>query len=151
MYGDHEYGFGNSRPESFTKLPPLLKETAVANQGNLGVEAFAELVVDSIQDIKGKKIVRIDLREVEDSPADFFIVCEGDSLVQVRAIAENVRKRARDEFGERTSKVEGLQTGNWLCLDFFDTVVHVFNPDMRDFYDLESLWGDAPSTSYEDL
>lgn len=140
---------GSSR-EPASKVTRLLKDTAVASTST-DVEAFADLIVDSIQDIKGKKITRIDLRTVDDSPADFFIVCEGESLVQVRAIAENVRKRARNEFGERTSRLEGLEAGNWVCLDFFDTVVHVFNPDTRTYYDLENLWGDAPSTTYEDI
>ena len=113
--------------------------------------AFADLVVDSIQDIKGKRIVRIDLRGVDDSPTDFFVICEGESLVQVRAIAENVRRRARAELNERAPTIEGLQTGNWVCLDYFDTVVHVFSREARSFYDLESLWGDAPVTEYADL
>ena len=113
--------------------------------------AFVDLVVDSIQDIKGKRVVSIDLREVEDSPADFFIICEGESQVQVRAIAENVRRRARAEAGERAPSVEGLQASKWVCLDYFDTVVHVFHPETRSFYDLESLWSDAPTVSYEDV
>lgn len=108
------------------------------------------LIVDAIQDIKGKRIVAIDLREIDDSPADHFIVCEGESHVQVRAIAENVRRRVRAEAGERSKQVEGLQNANWVCLDYFDTVVHVFSPDARHFYDLESLWSDAPSTDYAD-
>lgn len=112
---------------------------------------FAALIVDSIQDIKGKRIVSIDLRKLDDSPTDFFVICEGDSAVQVRAIAENVRKRARNEFGERSPAVEGLQAGNWICLDFFNTVVHIFNPEARTYYDLDSLWGDAPVTVYEDI
>lgn len=129
----------------------MLKDTVAIARDTDDVAAFAELLVDAIQDIKGKKIVRIDLRDVEDSPADFFIVCEGESLVQVRAIAENVRKRARNEASERPSSMEGMQTGNWVCLDYFNAVVHVFNPEARGFYDLESLWGDAPAMHYEDL
>lgn len=106
--------------------------------------------MDSIQDIKGKKIVSLDLREIHDAPADFFIICEAESTVQVRAIADNVRRRARAEALERAAHVEGLQASKWVCLDFFTTVVHIFNPDAREFYDLESLWSDAPSTHYPD-
>ena len=106
--------------------------------------------MDSIQDIKGKRIVSIDLREIEDRPADFFVICEGESHVQVRAIAENVRRRLRAEAQERSKPIEGLQNANWVCLDYFDTVVHVFNREARSFYDLESLWSDAPSTHYAD-
>ncbi len=123
-----------------------LPETSAAYSQEL-----TDLIVDSIQDIKGKRIVSIDLREVDDSPSDFFIICEGESNVQVRAIADNVQRRARAEYGERSGQIEGLQAGNWVCIDYFNTVVHVFSPEARSFYDLESLWSDAPSTSYEDL
>ncbi len=93
----------------------------------------------------------IDLRGVTDAPTDTFILCEGESKIQVRAIAENVRRRARSEGGERANHVEGVQSAAWICIDFFDTVVHVFDRDSRDFYDLESLWGDAPTTEYIDV
>ncbi|MFK8055391.1 MAG: ribosome silencing factor [Saprospiraceae bacterium] len=113
--------------------------------------ALSEIIVDSIQDIKGKRIVRLDLREIEDSPADFFIVCEGESTVQVKAISGNVRQRARNERGERPGSIEGMETGMWVCMDYFDIVVHIFSPEAREFYDLESLWSDAPVQTYEDI
>ena len=114
-------------------------------------ERLNNLIVDAIQDIKGKAVVSIDLRRVEDSPASFFVICEGESQVQVRAIAENIRRRARTELGETARRAEGTDKANWVLLDFFDVVVHVFNRDARAFYDLEGLWGDAPITSYEEL
>jgi len=82
--------------------------------------ALSDLIVDSIQDIKGKRIVRLDLREIEDSPADFFIVCEGESNVQVKSIANSIRQRARNEMGERPGSIEGTETGLWVCMDYFD-------------------------------
>ena len=133
----------------------MATQTAAASPGidlprTLPAAELNALIVDAIQDIKGKRIVEIDLRDIEDSPSDHFIVCEGESNVQVRAIAENVRRRVRAEAGERSKHVEGLQNANWVCLDYFDTVVHVFSPDARNFYDLESLWSDAPSVDYAD-
>lgn len=116
-----------------------------------GSTELLDLAVDAVQDIKARGVVSIDLRRVEDSPADFFVICEGESAVQVRAIAENVRRRAREELGQRASHAEGTAAANWVCLDYFDTVVHVFSKDARGFYDLESLWSDAPATRYEDL
>ena len=113
--------------------------------------ALSEIIVDSIQDIKGKRIVRLDLREIEDSPADFFIICEAESNVQVRAISGNIRQRARNERAERPGSIEGLETGLWVCMDYFDIVVHIFSPESREFYDLESLWSDAPTLTYEDI
>jgi len=142
-----------SSPLDKTKVEPLPKDTAVATRSQSSRRALelAELIVDSIQDVKGKRLVRIDLREVEDSPADFFVICEGESNVQIRAIAENVRRRTRAEMGERVATVEGLESSTWVCLDYFDAVVHIFSAEARGFYDLESLWGDAPSTEYEDV
>ena len=64
---------------------------------------MTDLIIDSIQDIKGKHIVKMDLREIDEAPADFFIVCEGDSSTQVSAIARNINKRVKDELGIRAS------------------------------------------------
>jgi len=113
--------------------------------------ALSDVIIDSIQDIKGKRIVRLDLREIEDSPADFFIICEGESNVQVKSICNSIRQNARTERGERPGSIEGMDTGLWVCMDYFDIVVHVFSPETREFYDLESLWSDAPVQSFEDL
>lgn len=139
-----------------TNLPPLRSQAAVVQTTSLdparpAAADLLALAVDAAQDIKARGIVSIDLRQVEDSPTEFFLVCEGESAVQVRAIAENVRRRAREELGQRTTHVEGTGAANWVCLDYFDTVVHVFSREARQFYDLEGLWSDAPTTHYEDL
>jgi len=110
-----------------------------------------ELIIDSIQDIKGKNIVKLDLRHLEDAPAEFFIICEGDSNTQVKAIADNVQKRLKEEGQLLPSHVEGTRNALWICLDYFTTVVHVFYRETRSFYELEDLWGDAYFTEYESL
>lgn len=109
-----------------------------------------DLIIDSIQDIKGKKIVKIDLRPLDEAPADFFIICEGDSTTQVRAIAENVYKRVREELGYVPHR-EGQNAANWVLVDYFDTIVHVFYPEVRALYDLEDLWSDAIFTEFQNL
>lgn len=114
-------------------------------------ESLTDLIVDSIQDIKGKKIVKLDLRDLDDRPADFFIVCEGDSSVQVKAIADNISKRAKGELGMTPSHVEGTSEARWVLVDFFDVVVHIFHPEAREYYQVEDLWNDAQTTEYEDL
>ena len=118
---------------------------------NLTTEEMNELIVDSIQDIKGKNIVKLDLRHLEDAPAEFFIICEGDSNTQVKAIADNVQKRLKEEGQLLPSHVEGTRNALWICLDYFTTVVHVFYRETRSFYELEDLWGDAYFTEYESL
>jgi len=118
------------------------------SQKQLSVDDLNDLIIDSIQDIKGKKIVKLDLRELSDAPTDFFIICEGESNTQVKAIAENIRKRVREEAGLLPSHTEGLQTALWVLVDYFNVVVHVFYPEKRAFYELENLWSDASFTEY---
>lgn len=106
-------------------------------------------ILDSIQDIKAKNVVRIDLRQLDDRPAEFFFICEGDSTTQVAAIAGNVQKRMKTEMGEHSKSASGSRHANWICLDYFDIVVHVFYPETRKFYELEDLWSDGVVTEYE--
>ncbi|MCB0568410.1 MAG: ribosome silencing factor [Phaeodactylibacter sp.] len=120
-------------------------------QRRLTTEQLNDLIIDSIQDIKGKNIVKLDLRRLEDSPADFFIICEGDSNTQVKAISDNIQRKLKAEGKVLASHVEGERNALWICLDYFNTVVHVFYRETRSFYELESLWSDARFTEYESL
>ncbi len=117
----------------------------------LTAEEINYLIVDSIQDIKGKNIVQLDLRKIEDAPADFFIICEGDSSTQVRAISDNIYRRLKEEARIAPAHVEGQRNARWICMDYFPTVVHIFYRETRSFYELEDLWSDAVSTEYENL
>ncbi len=110
-----------------------------------------DLIIDSIQDIKGKKIVRLDLTQLPDAPSDYFIICEGDSTTQIKAICDHIQKRVKETYGVFPSFVEGTQNARWICLDYFSTVVHIFYPETRAFYELEELWSDAIFTSYETI
>ncbi len=112
---------------------------------------LSNMVVEAIQDKKGEKIIKLDLRNIEEAVADYFIICEASNPVQVRAIAENVAESVKETVNERPLGMEGLNTGNWALVDFFNVVVHVFLSPVREMYQLEELWGDAESTEYEDL
>lgn len=114
-------------------------------------EELNAIAIDAIQDIKGKGIVQLDLRALDDAPTDFFVICQGDSNTQVNAIAGNIQKRLKDELGVYPNHVEGQQGGTWVCIDYFNTVIHVFYHETRNFYELEELWGDAKVTEYETL
>ncbi len=113
------------------------------------VDGLQELIIDCITDIKGKEIILLDLRDLDDAPADYFIICEGDSTTQVRAIAGNIERRLKSEEQLHAGHVEGTQHAKWVCMDYFDTVVHIFHPETRRFYDLEQLWSDAVRISYD--
>lgn len=110
-----------------------------------------DLIIESIQDIKGKNIVKLDLRNVNDAPVDFFIICEGESTTQVKAISDNVYKQVRESLQTTPAHVEGTKQAKWILVDYFNTVVHVFHPEARSFYELEELWSDARSTEYQNL
>ncbi|MBK9270584.1 MAG: ribosome silencing factor [Saprospiraceae bacterium] len=106
-------------------------------------KAFLDLIVDAIQDIKGKEIVIIDLTRIPDAPAKYFIICEGESSTQIKAIAHNVQRRVKEETDYRASHVEGEIGAKWVLVDFFDVLVHVFDKSTRQYYDLEELWSDG--------
>lgn len=122
-----------------------------AKQLPLSVEQLNDLIVDSIQDIKGKKILKLDLRHLDDAPTEFFIICEGDSNTQVKAISDNIYRRLREEADVLPSHYEGQQNALWILLDYFEIVVHVFYHETRAFYELEGLWSDAIFTEYQNL
>lgn len=118
---------------------------------SLSAQAINDLIVDSIQDIKGKNILKLDLRKLRDTPCDYFIICEGDSNTQVRAISENIQRRLRDETNTKPVKTEGTTNSLWVCMDYFDTIVHIFYRETRAFYELEELWSDAEFTEYANI
>lgn len=113
--------------------------------------ALNDTIVDAIQDIKGNNIIKLDLRKLDGAPTEYFIICEGDSSTQVKAIAENVSKRVREDLALNPSAREGVDNANWVLVDYFNTVVHVFYPETRRFYELEDLWSDAEITEYQNL
>lgn len=122
------------------------------NQSTISpTQELTDLIIDSIQDIKGKNIVKMDMRKIDESPADYFIVCEGESTTQVNAIAGNIEKRMKETYGLRPTHIEGRRESKWILVDFFDVIVHVFYPETRQFYDIEDLWRDADTTEYQDI
>jgi ribosome-associated protein len=98
-------------------------------------------ILKGIRDKKGEAIVSLDLRKIDEAVADFFILCEANSHIQVKAIADNVEDIVQKECGERPFHAE--QGKEWTLVDYVNIVVHVFQHEHRHFYDLESLWEDA--------
>ncbi len=115
------------------------------------IEKLNEWIIEGIRDKKGKQIVQLDMRDLEDAPADFYIICEGDSNVHVKSISDSIHKRVKEELFTTPAHVEGSSGARWVLMDYFDTVVHVFYPETRHFYDLEQLWSDAKVTEYAEL
>lgn len=107
-------------------------------------------ITKGIQEKKGGNIVVVDLSKIEGAICNYFVICQGSSPSQVEAITESVGDVVRESTGEKPAKVVGLENAQWVAMDYSDVMVHVFLPDVRDFYDLEHLWEDAKMTKIED-
>lgn len=92
---------------------------------------------------KGNDIVRIDLRKNKNPMADYLIVCTGESDRHARALAESVEETIFKKTGLAVNRKEGIKLSEWVLLDYFDVIVHIFLREKREFYGLEELWGDA--------
>ena len=112
---------------------------------------LVETITKGIQEKKGQRIVVADLQGIEGAICRYFVICQGNSPSQVEAITESVGDMARETLGEKPSTVVGLENAQWVAMDYGDVLVHIFVPDMRDFYDLEHLWDDAELTQIEDI
>ena len=95
-------------------------------------------IMQSLEDDKAEDIVQIDLRG-KSSIGDYMVICSGRSTRQVSAIAEKLADKLKQELG-RLSKIEGKNTGDWVLIDTGDIIVHVFRPEVREFYQLEKMW-----------
>ncbi len=114
-------------------------------------EQLNHWVIEGIRDKKGKNIIQLDLRHLDDAPADFFIICEGDSNTHVKAISDSIYKKVKDELQTMPSHTEGSNNARWILMDYFNTIVHVFYPETRQFYEIEQLWSDAETTEFADV
>lgn len=112
-------------------------------------QKLIETIVEAIDDKKGKNIVSLDLSEFDGAICSHFVVCNADSTTQVCAIADSIEEKMLTTLGEKVWRVEGMQTGLWVAMDYVDVVVHIFLTELRDFYQLEALWADAPMVKYE--
>jgi ribosome-associated protein len=109
---------------------------------------FAKLIADVIFTKKGYDIKLLNLSKLS-SIADYFLICTADSEIQVKAIADEVYKKLSKQ-GIKCYHKEGYEALNWVLLDYFDVVVHIFKSESRSYYNLEKLWGDAPVTELKD-
>jgi ribosome-associated protein len=109
----------------------------------------SELAIHGIQEKKGNEIVRLDLRNINSSVADYFVVCHAESSTQVKAIASSVEEEVFKASKQHPYRIEGLEHGEWVLLDYIDVVVHIFKTDKREFYGIEDLWGDAEMKYYQ--
>jgi len=106
-----------------------------------------DFILEGVDNVKGEEVTILDLREIDSAVCDFFVICNGTSSTHVNAIVRSVEKTVSKALKERPWHIEGEANGEWVLMDYVDTVVHVFQKHIREYYDLESLWGDAKSIS----
>lgn len=116
---------------------------------NQNTDQLITTVIAGIEDVKGKEITILDLRDIENTVCDYFIVCEGTSNTQVNAIVNSIQKKVSKELKDKPWHVEGNDNAEWVLIDYVNVVVHVFQKQVRAYYDIESLWGDAVTTQIE--
>ncbi|MFT5021798.1 MAG: ribosome-associated protein [Flavobacteriaceae bacterium] len=114
---------------------------------NKGVDTLISLILSGVEEVKGLDIQLLDLREIENTACDYFIICNGTSNTHVNAIVGSVQKLVSKAIHDKPWHVEGSENGEWVLLDYVNVVVHVFQKHIRAYYDIESLWGDAKVTS----
>lgn len=110
-----------------------------------------QLIIEGIQDRKGKKITVVDLSDIESAAASKFIICEGSSTMHVSAVADSIREYLLENARVKPYNYDGYASSEWIVIDYGDTLVHVFLPQTRERYNLEDLWSDAVITEIPDL
>jgi ribosome-associated protein len=113
-------------------------------------EKLCEAIVKGMQEKKATDIVVMDLREVKNAVADFFVLCSGNSDRQLEAISDSVDEEVFKALKEKPWHTEGKNNKEWMILDYISVVTHIFRKDRRQFYALEKLWGDAEITEIEE-
>lgn len=106
-------------------------------------------IIKGIEEVKGENINILDLRALDNTATDYFIICDGKSNTQVNAISSSIQKVVSKEIHEKPWHIEGKENAEWVLMDFVNVVVHVFQKPVRQHYNIEELWGDAKITTLE--
>ncbi len=114
-------------------------------------EQLVQTIIKGIQEKKGSNIVVADLNGIDSTICQYFVICQGNSPAQVEAITDSISETARKEMKEKPTHIVGLENAQWVAMDYTDILVHVFLPDIREYYDLEHLWDDASLTHIPDI
>lgn len=104
-------------------------------------------IIKAIEEVKGNDIDILDLRGLENTICDYFVICNGNSNTQVNAIANSIQRLVSRELKDKPWHVEGEDNAEWILMDYVHIVVHVFQKHVREYYNIETLWGDAKITS----
>jgi ribosome-associated protein len=113
-------------------------------------DMLAEIVVKGLQEKMGRNIVSLNLKKIKTAVSDYFIICHGSSNTHVETLIDSVQQEVKKATGLNPHHREGMENAEWVLLDYYDVLVHVFQEPARKFYQLEKLWADAEIKNYED-
>ena len=113
-------------------------------------EVLKEEIIKGIQEKKGLDITCLNLAKINSTVCDYFVVCHGTSNTHVNAIAESIEEQVNKHTGLKPRRKEGFANAEWILLDYLDVVVHVFQEHVREYYNLEDLWADAPAVNIKE-
>ncbi len=125
----------------------LLKYKFLMAKKNVSNDDLLANIIKGIEEVKGNDIDILDLRAIDNTVCDYFVICNGTSNTQVNAIVNSIQKLVSRELKDKPWHVEGTENGEWVLMDYVNIVVHVFQKHIREYYNIESLWGDAAITS----
>ena len=111
---------------------------------------LANKIVEAIQNKNGRDVTLLDMKDVENSICDYFVICHGTSTTHVDAISDSVEQKVKEDIQEKPYRKEGQNNLTWVLMDYENVVVHIFQEEYRNFYNLEDLWADAKVKKFED-
>ena len=114
-------------------------------------EELIETVIEGARERKGKDIVSMDLRNLDSSVCDYFVICTAESERQGQSIALSIKEQVEEDFNRKIHSIEGYNNGKWILMDLLEVVVHIFQPNFREFYNLEDLWADAKINEFQNI
>ena len=113
-------------------------------------DELTDIIIKGIQEKKGQNIVKLELKGLSGAVTDYFVVCEANSSTQIGAIKDSIEEEVRKACGEKPWHVEGTSNLEWVLIDYVNVVAHIFQPEQREFYDIEGLWADAKIKTIKD-
>lgn len=109
----------------------------------ISAEHLAKVIIESILDKNGEKIIQMDLQNLKNTVCDYFVICQANTGIQIQTIADHIASKVKTELKEKVWHIEGYNNAQWVLLDFSNVVVHIFDEKYRQFLDIEGLWADA--------
>ena len=110
--------------------------------------SLLEVAIEALKEKKAEGLVSMELAKIPASICEHFIICTGNSRPHVESLYDSVREMIKKKTGQNVWHSEGFENAEWILIDYFDIVIHIFQPESRSFYQLEALWADAPTTTY---